>query len=303
MPPDCWRSIAFCPTVRIVDPDRTPDAAEGTDRPVVTRRTPNPRPGAKAADGSTGGRAAGRSASTRSTADSATSRSATEPATGRPAAEPATGRPAAEPATGRPAAEPATTRLPADSAAESMTDPTPVERSSTRTAATLRVSVPEADAEPTVQTTRVTPAAGTQPTVRSRSITPEPRPSDPRSVEPRGADRAGMVEPTVPTNIYRARRPVVAIFLVIPAVGVGLLLIHALAVAAFGKTLLIGGMIGSSLALASLPLLVAGLYGLITGAAHGAEQWGFKVWARPPLAYLVVGLGFVLAAGLAVRGV
>jgi hypothetical protein len=299
MPSDCWRSIAFCPTVRIVDPDRTPDAAEGTDRPVVTRRTPNPRPGAKAADGSAGGRAAGRPASTRSAADSATSRSATS----RSATESVTARSAAEPATARPAAEPATTRLPADGAAESTTDPTPVERSSTRTAATLRVSVPEADAEPTVQTTRVTPAAGAQPTVRSRSVTPDARPSDPRSVDPRGADRASMVEPTVPTNIYRARRPVVAIFLVIPAVGVGLLLIHALAVAAFGKTLLIGGMIGSSLALASLPLLVAGLYGLITGAAHGAEQWGFKVWARPPLAYLVVGLGFVLAAGLAVRGV
>jgi len=270
--------------VRIVDPDRTPDTAEGTDRPVVTRRTPSPRPSAKAADGSTGARATGRPASTRS---------------------------AAEPATSRTAAEPATTRLPADSAtarppAEPTTETAPVERPGTRAPATVRVSVPEADAEPTVQTiqsTRVTPAAGTPPTVRTRSVSPEPHPGDPRSVDPRGADRAGMVEPTVPTNIYRARRPVVAIFLVIPAVGVGLLLIHALAVAAFGKTLLIGGMIGSSLALASLPLLVAGLYGLITGAAHGAEQWGFKVWARPPLAYLVVGLGFVLAAGLAVRGV
>jgi hypothetical protein len=275
MPRDCWRSTAFCPTVRIVDPDRTPDTADGTDRPVVTRRTPSPRPSAKAADGSTGARATGRPAS---------SRSAAEPATTRLAADAATARPAAEPTP----------------------DPTPVERSTTRTPTTLRGSVPEADAEPTVQTiqaTRVTPTAGTRPTVRTRSVSPESVPSDPRSVDPRGIDRAGMVEPTVPTNIYRARRPVVAIFLVIPAVGVGLLLIHALAVAAFGKTLLIGGTIGSALALASLPLLVAGLYGLITGAAHGAEQWGFKVWARPPLAYLVVGLGFVLAAGLAVRGV
>ena len=39
----------------------------------------------------------------------------------------------------------------------------------------------------------------------------------------------------------------------------------------------------------------------MTGAAHGAEQYGFKVWARPPLAYLLVGLGFALAAGLAIR--
>ena len=105
----------------------------------------------------------------------------------------------------------------------------------------------------------------------------------------------------MPTNIYRARRPAVAVFLVIPALAVGFLLVRALAIAAFGKTFLIGGVIASSLGLASLPLLVAGLYGLVTGAAHGAEQWGFRVWAKPPLAYLVVGISFVLAAGLAIR--
>jgi hypothetical protein len=107
--------------------------------------------------------------------------------------------------------------------------------------------------------------------------------------------------PTVPTNIYRARRPAVAIMLVIPAVAVGLLLIRALAISAFGDPFLIGGVIASACALASLPLLVAGLYGLVTGAAHGAEQFGFKVWARPPLAYLLVGVALVLAAGLAIR--
>jgi hypothetical protein len=112
--------------------------------------------------------------------------------------------------------------------------------------------------------------------------------------------RVGEV-PTVPTNIYRARRPAVAIMLIIPAVAVGLLLIRALAISAFGENFLIGGVIASSSALAALPLLVAGLYGLVTGAAHGAEQFGFKVWARPPLAYLLVGVALVLAAGLAIR--
>jgi hypothetical protein len=112
--------------------------------------------------------------------------------------------------------------------------------------------------------------------------------------------RVGEI-PTVPTNIYRARRPAVAIMLIIPAVAVGLLLIRALAISAFGENFLIGGVIASSAALASLPLLVAGLYGLVTGAAHGAEQFGFKVWARPPLAYLLVGVALVLAAGLAIR--
>ena len=126
-------------------------------------------------------------------------------------------------------------------------------------------------------------------------------PPEPGSGELRaGGYRAAEPRP-VPTNIYRARRPAVAILLIIPAVAVGLLLIRALAISAFGDTFLIGGVIASACALASLPLLVAGLYGLVTGAAHGAEHYGFKVWARPPLAYLLVGLGFVLAAGLAIR--
>jgi hypothetical protein len=128
----------------------------------------------------------------------------------------------------------------------------------------------------------------------SRGVDPR---SDFRVVDARPA----AAEPTVPTNIYRARRPAVAIVLIIPALAVGFLLVRALAVAAFGKEFFIGGVMASSLGLASLPLLVAGLYGLMTGAAHGAEQWGFRVWAKPPLAYLVVGIAFVLGAGLAIK--
>ena len=107
----------------------------------------------------------------------------------------------------------------------------------------------------------------------------------------------------MPTNIYRARRPAVAVFLIIPAVAVGFLLVRALASAAFpvNTPMVTSGVLASSLGLAALPLLVTGLYGLITGAAHGAEQWGFRVWAKPPLAYLVVGISFAIAAGIAVR--
>lgn len=139
----------------------------------------------------------------------------------------------------------------------------------------------------------------------------DPRLADPRLTDPRLSDarsdyrgpdpRAGTAEPTVPTNIYRARRPAVAVFLIIPALAIGFLMVRALATSAFGPTLRLDGVIASALGLAALPLLVAGLYGLITGAAHGAEQWGFKVWAKPPLAYLVVGLTFVLTAGIAIR--
>ena len=125
-----------------------------------------------------------------------------------------------------------------------------------------------------------------------------------RSEEPEphtGELRAGIVEPTVPTNIYRARRPAVALFLVLPAVAVALFLVRAFAMAAFGNPFSTKGVIASALSLASLPLLVAGLYGLITGAAYGAEHFGFKVWARPPLAYLLVGISFVMGAAIAIR--
>jgi hypothetical protein len=145
--------------------------------------------------------------------------------------------------------------------------------------------------------------ASTRRTPGPRTATPPTAELAPETAaEPHtGEVRVGMVEPTVPTNIYRARRPAVALFLVLPAVAVALFLVRGFAMAAFGSPFSIKGVIASSLALASLPLLVAGLYGLITGAAYGAEQFGFKVWARPPLAYLMVGIVFVLGAAIAIR--
>jgi hypothetical protein len=105
----------------------------------------------------------------------------------------------------------------------------------------------------------------------------------------------------LPTNVYRSRRPGAAILLVIPAVAVGLLLVKSLAVAIFGHTFDIAGAVASVSGLASLPFLVAGIYGLVTGAAHGAEHYGFRIWARPPLAYLIIGLSFAIVMGLAIR--
>jgi hypothetical protein len=160
----------------------------------------------------------------------------------------------------------------------------------------------EAAAEPT-RATRTRPAERRTTELREARPSADPRPTpEPRpGTEYRAGEVAGA-EPTVPTNIYRARRPAVAVLLIIPAIAVGLLLIRALAISAFGDDPFnIGGVIASSAALAALPLLVAGLYGLVTGAAHGAEQFGFKVWARPPLAYLLVGLALVASAAMAIR--
>jgi hypothetical protein len=149
----------------------------------------------------------------------------------------------------------------------------------------------------------------TAPAARGGDPTPA-QPMESPTAELRGAPLRGDQVPAasvrsapgpMPTNIYRSRRPGVAILLVIPAVAVGLLLVRAVAIAAFGDTFDIAGIIASICGLASLPFLVAGLYGLVTGAAHGAEHYGFRMWARPPLAYLIVGLSFVLAAGLAIR--
>jgi hypothetical protein len=156
----------------------------------------------------------------------------------------------------------------------------------------------EAPAEPvvTLGRRRRSPAGGAG---TPETPTPSRAATEMRTTDFRTAARQ-VAEPTVPTNIYRARRPAMAAVVIVPAVFVGMLLIRALAIAAFGRPFNTGGVIASSLALASLPLLVAGLYGLLTGAAHGAEHFGFKVWARPPLAYLVVGLAFAAAAGLAI---
>ena len=105
--------------------------------------------------------------------------------------------------------------------------------------------------------------------------------------------------PSRGNNLYRARRPAVAVGLILGAAAFGLLMVRALAIAAFGHPFLIGGVIASGLALGALPLLVLGLYGLITGATHGAEQSGFRLWARPPVAYLTVALVLLLAAAIA----
>jgi hypothetical protein len=190
---------------------------------------------------------------------------------------------------------------------------TPAPRASTRRAASDRTSSRRsAPVEPSGADLPSTPAAVLPPVAAAaptttlpttprhpvESPTTELREAAQRSAEVRGP---AVAPGPMPTNIYRSRRPGVAILLVIPAVAVGLLLVKALAVAAFGDTFDIAGAIAAVSGLASLPFLVAGIYGLVSGAAHGAEHYGFRVWARPPLAYLIIGLSFVIVTGLAIR--
>jgi hypothetical protein len=128
----------------------------------------------------------------------------------------------------------------------------------------------------------------------------DPRPLRAAPTTPAGPPPSAPMPARRPaTNVYRARRPAFAALLIVPAVGAGLLLVRGLAIAAFGPTFVLTGVIASSLGLAALPMLVTGLYGLLTGAAYGAEQVGFRVWARPPLAYLIVGIAFVIGAAIA----
>jgi len=132
---------------------------------------------------------------------------------------------------------------------------------------------------------------------RFRAIAEEPMPMAP----PMGQPAVGRRPERSPSDsVYRARRPAAIALIAGVAIVVGLLLVRALAVSAFGKVFQPGGVLGSSLALSALPLVAVGLYGLVTGAAHHAEQVGFRVWARPPLAYLWVGLALLVAAGLAI---
>jgi hypothetical protein len=179
----------------------------------------------------------------------------------------------------------------------------PGQRAGARRAATSRRSA-STSGLPTTPSAELPEVPAAAPTTALPTTAAHPIESP--TTELRPASRTELRSPAgapgpLPTNIYRSRRPGVAILLVIPAVAVGLLLVKALAVAVFGDTFDIAGAIASVSGLASLPFLVAGIYGLVTGAAHGAEHYGFRVWARPPLAYLIIGLSFVIVTGLAIR--
>lgn len=97
-------------------------------------------------------------------------------------------------------------------------------------------------------------------------------------------------------GVYRTRRPALAL---VYGVLTAIFEIGALRIffdSMFTGNLVISGIVSGMLLIAGLPLLAVGLYAATTGAARADGSDG---WLRPPAVYLVVGLGLLLAAGLA----
>jgi len=100
-------------------------------------------------------------------------------------------------------------------------------------------------------------------------------------------------------GVYRTRRPVIAVPLGFGAALLAIPAMRLLLASAFGPVIVPSGVVAGVMTLIGLPLLAMGLYGLFTGAARVSDPAGVRVWLRPPLAYLVIGLVCCLAAGLA----
>lgn len=120
----------------------------------------------------------------------------------------------------------------------------------------------------------------------------------PREMMPPGGPAPGPRPASAQDGIYRARRPGAAIAVIVVAVLLGIPALRMLLSAAFGDVISPSGVIGSALMLVGLPLGAMGLYGLATGAARVPGP-ATHAWLRPPLAYLLVSLVLLVAAGLA----
>jgi len=113
----------------------------------------------------------------------------------------------------------------------------------------------------------------------------------------RGTSRRAL-GPAAHSGLYFARRAGLVGVLTAVAVLAELLLVRVLVTAEFGHTVATGPLLAAMFAMTGVPLVTAGLHGLMTGAAATApDRW--SVWLRTPLAYLPVGLVLLLAAGLA----
>ncbi|GIF52977.1 hypothetical protein DFJ67_3842 [Asanoa ferruginea] len=131
-------------------------------------------------------------------------------------------------------------------------------------------------------------------------------PITPRDDAPRfpgaPADRTALfgtpAAPAAPASdgVYRTRRPALALVYGVLTVIFEIGALRIFFDSMFTGDLVISGIVAGMLLIAGLPMLAVGMYGATTG---GARVEGPGGWLRPPAVYLVVGLGLIIAAGLA----
>jgi hypothetical protein len=109
--------------------------------------------------------------------------------------------------------------------------------------------------------------------------------------------RTGPPQPTVAAGdgVYRTKRPAIALVVAILTVIFEIGAVRVLLDGMFGGPFLAGQTIAGMFLIAGLPLFALGVYGS-SGGGIRAEAGG---WAKPPVLYLVAGLGLLIAAGLA----
>jgi hypothetical protein len=102
------------------------------------------------------------------------------------------------------------------------------------------------------------------------------------------------------SSVYRSRRIGLSVLFVVAAAAAEVVaLIKVLLDSAFAHPTNVAGVLAGLFALAGVPVLARGLYGLAAGAAASAGPHVSRAWLRAPLAYVPVGLVLIIAAALA----
>jgi hypothetical protein len=121
----------------------------------------------------------------------------------------------------------------------------------------------------------------------------------PASMQPPFQAPTQAIPSAPPAAVYLARRPGIAWLLGLAAVVIELLLVPVLFGGLFAHNINGAEVLGAALALSGVPMAAMGLYGLACGGATASGPHVGRAWLRPPLAYLLIGLILLIAAGLA----